>query len=204
MEVIAPACHQKKIPPSGNTNRAGNRILSDTRNTALDEKKKNAEMGKKRCEHGREPSRCKDCGGSGLCEHGRPRSKCKDCGGSGICEHGRMRSVCKDCGGGGRCEHGRERRFCKDCGGSGLCEQHGRRDRPLQARTAAGGSGICLRARAGAQPVQGLPLREGRSGYAGEGSGCARGCGRTRGRARRQAAAAAGYIECTAAAEPGS
>ena len=79
MEVIAPACHQKKIPPSGNTNRAGNRILSDTRNTALDEKKKNAEMGKKRCEHGREPSRCKDCGGSGLCEHGRVRSRCKDC-----------------------------------------------------------------------------------------------------------------------------
>ena len=65
MEVIAPACHQKKIPPSGNTNRAGNRILSDTRNTALDEKKKNAEMGKKRCEHGREPSRCKDCSGGG-------------------------------------------------------------------------------------------------------------------------------------------
>ena len=79
VEVIAPACHQKKIPPSGNTNRAGNRILSDTRNTALDEKKKNAEMGKKRCEHGREPSRCKECGGSGICEHGRQRRQCKDC-----------------------------------------------------------------------------------------------------------------------------
>ena len=57
-------------------------------------------MGKKKCEHGRERSRCKDCGGSGLCEHGRERSKCKDCGGSGICKHGRQRSKCKECGGG--------------------------------------------------------------------------------------------------------
>ena len=39
------------------------------------------------------------------CEHARQRSKCKDCGGSGICEHatggGGGRSGCKDCGGGG-------------------------------------------------------------------------------------------------------
>ena len=73
----------------------------------------------KKCEHGRQRSRCKDCGGSGICEHGRVRSKCKDCGGSSICEHGRQRSTCKDCGGSGICEHGRQRSQCKDCGGSG-------------------------------------------------------------------------------------
>ena len=36
-----------------------------------------------------------------MCEHGRERSKCKACGGSSFCEHGRRRSTCKDCGGGG-------------------------------------------------------------------------------------------------------
>ena len=59
-------------------------------------------MGRKKCEHGRERRRCKDCGGSGLCEHGRERTVCKDCGGSSsLCEHGRQRSTCKECGGGG-------------------------------------------------------------------------------------------------------
>ena len=59
---------------------------------------------------------------AGLCEHQRQRSKCKDCGGSSICEHQRQRSTCKDCGGGSLCEHQRPRRRCKDCGGSGICE----------------------------------------------------------------------------------
>ena len=31
------------------------------------------------------------------CEHGRERSKCKECGGSQICEHGRRRSTCMSC-----------------------------------------------------------------------------------------------------------
>ena len=31
-----------------------------------------------------------------ICEHGRERSKCKECGGASICEHGRMRSKCKE------------------------------------------------------------------------------------------------------------
>ena len=53
--------------------------------------------GRNLCEHQRERSQCKDCGGSGLCEHQRQRSKCKDCGGSSICEHQRRRSTCKDC-----------------------------------------------------------------------------------------------------------
>ena len=34
-----------------------------------------------------------------MCEHDRQRSKCKECGGSSICEHGRQRNTCKECGG---------------------------------------------------------------------------------------------------------
>ena len=32
-----------------------------------------------------------------ICEHGRQRSTCKDCGGSGLCEHGWLRGRCKEC-----------------------------------------------------------------------------------------------------------
>ena len=71
------------------------------------------------CPHGRQRSRCKECGGGGICEHGRQRYSCKECGGSGLCEHGRQRSKCKECGGSGICEHGRRRYRCKDCGGGG-------------------------------------------------------------------------------------
>jgi hypothetical protein len=56
------------------------------------------------------------------CPHGRQRSRCKECGGVGICEHGRRRSQCKECGGAGICEHGRIRHYCKECGGSALCK----------------------------------------------------------------------------------
>jgi hypothetical protein len=76
------------------------------------------EMPSPHCEHGRQRSRCKDCGGSGFCEHNRIRSKCKDCGGSGICDHNRERSKCKDCKGACICEHQRERYRCKDCNGA--------------------------------------------------------------------------------------
>ena len=31
------------------------------------------------------------------CEHKRQKSKCKDCGGGSICEHKRQRSQCKEC-----------------------------------------------------------------------------------------------------------
>jgi hypothetical protein len=55
--------------------------------------------------------------------------------------------------------------------------QRGRQGRPRQRGRQGSVQGLRwrrhLRARAGAQPLQGLPLREGRSGYAGEGSGCA-------------------------------
>ena len=67
------------------------------------------------CPHGKQRSRCKECGGGGICEHGRVRSTCKECGGSGVCEHDRERSKCKECGGSGICEHGRVRSRCKEC-----------------------------------------------------------------------------------------
>ena len=44
-----------------------------------------------KCEHGRQKSHCKDCGGSEVCEHNRRKSQCKDCGGSQICEHNKRR-----------------------------------------------------------------------------------------------------------------
>ena len=40
-------------------------------------------MGHKKCEHGRQRSQCKDCGGGSFCEHGRQRRHCKDCGSGG-------------------------------------------------------------------------------------------------------------------------
>jgi hypothetical protein len=88
--------------------------------TCRDRSKINRQNNK--CEHDRERSRCKDCGGGSICEHGRRRSRCKDCGGGSICEHDRERSSCKDCGGASICEHNIQRSYCKDCGGSQICE----------------------------------------------------------------------------------
>src|SRR6267143_2232696 len=79
---------------------------------------------KKKCEHGRYRSQCKECGGSQIYEHSKVHSKCKECGGSEICEHGRHRRFCQQCGGSGLCEHRRQRPHCKECGGSGLCEHN--------------------------------------------------------------------------------
>ena len=67
----------------------------------------------KKCEHGKQKSQCKDCGGSGICEHGKRKAQCKDCGGSGICEHGKRKRICKDCGGSEICEHGTSYRKIK-------------------------------------------------------------------------------------------
>ena len=50
-----------------------------------------------KCEHDRQRSRCKECGGSQICPHDRLRSQCKECGGSQICPHDRRRSECKEC-----------------------------------------------------------------------------------------------------------
>ena len=76
---------------------------------------------KNKCEHNRQRSRCKDCGGCSICEHNRIRDRCKDCRGSQICEHNRRRDRCKDCRGSQICEHNRLRYRCKDCGGSSVC-----------------------------------------------------------------------------------
>ena len=42
---------------------------------------------KNKCEHNRQKSRCKECGGSQICEHNRQKSACKECVGGSICEH---------------------------------------------------------------------------------------------------------------------
>ena len=89
-------------------------------------RKLGVKVGASICEHNRQRSNCKDCGGVSICEHNRQRSRCKDCGGASICEHGRHRIACKQCGGPQICEHGRRRSQCKDCGGASICE-HGRR-----------------------------------------------------------------------------
>jgi hypothetical protein len=95
------------------------------------------------CSHGRIKSQCKECGGKNICSHGRRKSDCKECGGSAICPHGRRKSDCKECGGSGICPHGRIKRTCKDCGGSGICS-HGRQKSQCKE---CGGSAICAHGR---------------------------------------------------------
>ena len=50
---------------------------------------------KKRCEHGRQKGRCKDCG-TGYCEHKRLKGQCKDCF-TIYCSHGRRKRRCRKC-----------------------------------------------------------------------------------------------------------
>jgi hypothetical protein len=68
-----------------------------------------------RCEHKRQKSTCKECGGSSLCIHKRQKNTCKECGGSAICEHKIQRATCKECGGSAICEHKIRRATCKIC-----------------------------------------------------------------------------------------
>ena len=70
---------------------------------------------KNKCEHKRQRSVCKECGGSSICGHNKIRTRCKKCNGGHICKHQRIRSVCKDCNGGGICGHDKQRRQCKIC-----------------------------------------------------------------------------------------
>ena len=42
---------------------------------------------RKKCEHNREKSKCKECGGASICEHNRRKSECKECGGSEWLKH---------------------------------------------------------------------------------------------------------------------
>jgi hypothetical protein len=92
-----------------------------------------------KCEHNRERSKCKSCGGSQICEHRKRRNECIDCGGSSICEHRKRRSRCIDCGGSQICEHRKHRSRCIDCGGSSICEHRKRRNQCIDC----GGSQIC-------------------------------------------------------------
>jgi hypothetical protein len=95
------------------------------------------------CIHGRQKSKCKECGGSSLCTHGRRKSRCKECGGSSLCTHGRRKSICKECGGSSLCTHGRVKSICKECGGSSICT-HGRVKSICKE---CGGSSLCTHGR---------------------------------------------------------
>jgi hypothetical protein len=76
---------------------------------------------KNKCEHNRQKSHCKECGGASICKHNRRRNQCKDCDGASICIHKRMRCRCKECGGASICKHNRRRNQCKDCDGASIC-----------------------------------------------------------------------------------
>jgi len=84
-------------------------------------------VGGSMCEHNKQRSQCKTCGGRQICEHNKQRSACKECGGSQICEHNRQCSLCKECGGSQICKHNRQRSICKECDGSQICTHNKRR-----------------------------------------------------------------------------
>lgn len=96
-----------------------------------------------KCAHGRQRSRCRECGGSSICAHGRQRSRCRECGGSSICEHSRYRYQCRECGGSSICDHSRIRSQCRECGGSSICEHSRRRSDCREC----GGSSVCEHSR---------------------------------------------------------
>jgi len=100
----------------------------------LDSARKN-----RQCEHGKQRSRCNECGGSQICKHGKRKSRCKECGGSEICKHGKRREICKECDGSQICEHGKQKSQCKECGGNQICEHSLQRSRCKKCR----GGGIC-------------------------------------------------------------
>lgn len=50
-----------------------------------------------KCPHGREKSKCIDCGGACVCPHNRMKYRCRDCRGVCICPHDRIRIQCRDC-----------------------------------------------------------------------------------------------------------
>ena len=81
----------------------------------------------KKCEHGIQKCRCKQCGGSNLCQHDRQKAACKDCGTLKYkyCEHDKVKKDCKICCSSNVCQHGKWKRMCRECGGSAFC-QHGK------------------------------------------------------------------------------
>ena len=70
---------------------------------------------KNKCEHGKQRTICKDCGGNSICEHHIQRYRCYQCGGSSVCEHNRQRHMCIQCKGSQVCEHNRIYSSCKEC-----------------------------------------------------------------------------------------
>ena len=95
----------------------------------------------KKCEHGKQKHRCRDCGGSSFCEHNKRKTYCETCGGSELCIHKKRKARCRECNGteicihkkskyicrecsdgSAYCEHKKNKRFCKECGGSAYCE----------------------------------------------------------------------------------
>ncbi len=117
-------------------------------------KKPKKKYGPYKCPHGKEKSRCEDCGGKKRvrkkCIHGKTINGyyCKECPGKGICKHGRQRSKCIECGGKKqkncprkRCPHGMAKQR--------LLLQGVRRQRHLRA------------ARSAARSVRGLRREEG-------------------------------------------
>ena len=95
------------------------------------------------CEHKRQRSRCRECGGVGICPHGREFRRCKDCKGPGLCKHLREKKSCKECYAGqtlpGNCQHNRRKSLCRECGGAGICEHN----RIRSMCNDLGGASIC-------------------------------------------------------------
>ena len=96
-----------------------------------------------KCIHGKQPSKCRECGrlhfcvhdkyksncrecGTNFCEHGKQKSRCRTCGGSAFCVHEKNKSECRLCGGSSFCTHGKIKSNCRVCGASGFCA-HGKR-----------------------------------------------------------------------------
>ena len=75
----------------------------------------------KKCQHGKDPYICRDCGGKGICKHDKQKHRCKECGGSSICKHDKMKHLCTECNGSSICTHGKNKRYCKDCDGNAFC-----------------------------------------------------------------------------------
>jgi len=94
-------------------------------------------MGK--CEHGKQKSRCRECGGSQICKHGKQKAYCKECGGSQICEHGKQKLKCRECGGSAFCKHDIRKSHCRECGGSAFCKHDKLKSRCKEC----GGSAFC-------------------------------------------------------------
>jgi hypothetical protein len=99
---------------------------------------KNSKLNNK-CEHNKQKSTCRDCGGSSFCIHNKEKSKCKECGGASICEHNKEKSKCKECGGTSICKHNRIKSQCKECGGGSICDHN----RIKSTCKACNGSQIC-------------------------------------------------------------